>query len=114
MVVWISVFISISGIFIKINFNRSRSLTTLSEAGLSVSIVADKNDNGTISRDESGSKISKVYVSIPGSVVAGDKIDVKITNPDGSTATNHYEVIGKDVSGKTTLKNIADPMIRLH
>lgn len=85
-------------------------LAPLSEAGLSVSIVADKNDNGIISRDESGSKISKVYVSIPGSVVAGDKIDVKITNPDGSTATNHYEVIGKDVNGKTTLKNIADPM----
>ena len=85
-------------------------LAPLSEAGLSVSIVADKNDNGIISRDESGSKISKVHVSIPGSVVAGDKIDVKITNPDGSTATNHYEVIGKDVNGKTTLKNIADPM----
>ncbi|WP_149719625.1 retention module-containing protein [Campylobacter concisus] len=85
-------------------------LAPLSEAGLSVSIVADKNDNGIISRDESGSKISKVHVSIPGSVIAGDKIDVKITNPDGSTATNHYEVIGKDVNGKTTLKNIADPM----
>ena len=85
-------------------------LAPLSEAGLSVSIVADKNDNGIISRDESGSKISKVHVSIPGSVVAGDKIDVKITNPDGSTATNHYEVIGKDVNGKTTLKNITDPM----
>jgi len=85
-------------------------LAPLSEAGLSVSIVAEKNDNGIISRDESGSKISKVHVSIPGSVVAGDKIDVKITNPDGSTATNHYEVIGKDVNGKTTLKNIADPM----
>lgn len=85
-------------------------LAPLSEAGLSVSIVADKNDNGIISRDESGSKISKIHVSIPGSVVAGDKIDVKITNPDGSTATNHYEVIGKDVNGKTTLKNIADPM----
>ncbi|WP_107690778.1 retention module-containing protein [Campylobacter concisus] len=85
-------------------------LAPLSEAGLSVSIVADKNDNGIISRDESGSKISKVHVSIPGSVIVGDKIDVKITNPDGSTLTNHYEVIGKDVNGKTTLKNIADPM----
>ncbi|ORI08416.1 hypothetical protein A3835_02365 [Campylobacter concisus] len=83
-------------------------LAPLSEAGLSVSIVADKNDNGIISRDESGSKISKVHVSIPGSVVAGDKIDVKITNPDGSTATNHYEVMKKDVNGKITLKNLDD------
>ena len=83
-------------------------LAPLSEAGLSVSIVADKNDNGIISRDESGSKISKVYVSIPGSVVAGDKIDVNITNPDGSTLTKHYEVMGKDVNGKITLKNLDD------
>nr|WP_314540014.1 retention module-containing protein [uncultured Campylobacter sp.] len=83
-------------------------LAPLSEAGLSVSIVADKNDNGIISRDESGSKISKVHVSIPGSVIAGDKIDVKITNPDGSTLTKHYEVMGKDVNGKITLKNLDD------
>ncbi|WP_148821172.1 hypothetical protein [Campylobacter concisus] len=83
-------------------------LAPLSDAGLSVSIVADKNDNGIISRDESGSKISKVHVSIPGSVIAGDKIDVKITNPDGSTATNHYEVMKKDVNGKITLKNLDD------
>ena len=83
-------------------------LAPLSEAGLSVSIVADKNDNGIISRDESGSKISKVHVSIPGSVVAGDKIDVKITNPDGSTLTKHYKVMGKDVNGKITLKNLDD------
>ena len=83
-------------------------LAPLSEAGLSVSIVADKNDNGIISRDESGSKISKVYVSIPGSVIAGDKIDVKITNPNGSILTKHYEVIGKDVNGKITLKNLDD------
>lgn len=83
-------------------------LAPLSEAGLSVSIVADKNDNGIISRDESGSKISKVHVSIPGSVVAGDKIDVKITNPNGSILTKHYEVMGKDVNGKITLKNLDD------
>lgn len=83
-------------------------LAPLSEAGLSVSIVADKNDNGIISRDESGSKISKVHVSIPGSVVAGDKIDVKITNPNGSILTKHYEVVGKDVNGKITLKNLDD------
>ena len=81
-------------------------LAPLSEAGLSVSIVADKNDNGIISRDESGSKISKVHVSIPGSVIAGDKIDVKITNPNGSILTKHYEVMGKDVNGKITLKNL--------
>ena len=83
-------------------------LAPLSEAGLSVSIVADKNDNGIISRDESGSKISKVHVSIPGSVIAGDKIDVKITNPNGSTLTKHYEVMRKDVNGKITLKNLDD------
>lgn len=83
-------------------------LAPLSEAGLSVSIVADKNDNGIISRDESGSKISKVHVSIPGSVIAGDKIDVKITNPNGSTLTKHYKVMGKDVNGKITLKNLDD------
>ncbi len=83
-------------------------LAPLSEAGLSVSIVADKNDNGIISRDESGSKISKVYVSIPGSVIEGDKIDVKITNPNGSILTKHYEVMGKDVNGKITLKNLDD------
>ena len=83
-------------------------LAPLSEAGLSVNIVADKNDNGIISRDESGSKISKVHVSIPGSVVAGDKIDVKITNPNGSILTKHYEVMGKDVNGKITLKNLDD------
>ncbi|WP_459827453.1 retention module-containing protein [Campylobacter concisus] len=83
-------------------------LAPLSEAGLSVSIVADKNDNGIISRDESGSKISKVHLSIPGSVIAGDKIDVKITNPNGSILTKHYEVMGKDVNGKITLKNLDD------
>jgi hypothetical protein len=83
-------------------------LAPLSEAGLSVNIVADKNDNGIISRDESGSKISKVHVSIPGSVIAGDKIDVKITNPNGSILTKHYEVMGKDVNGKITLKNLDD------
>ncbi|WP_103582390.1 retention module-containing protein [Campylobacter concisus] len=84
-------------------------LAPLSEAGLSVSIVADKNDNGIISRDESGSKISKVHVSIPGSVIAGDKIDVKITNPDSSKVIKHYEVDSKDVNGNITLKDVTDP-----
>ena len=84
-------------------------LAPLSEAGLSVSIVADKNDNGIISRDESGSKISKVHVSIPGSVIKGDKIDVEITNPDNSKVIKHYEVDSKDVNGNITLKDVTDP-----
>ena len=79
-------------------------LAPLSEAGLSVSIADDKNDDGVISRDESGSNTSKVKVSIPGSVIKGDKIDVEITNPDNSKVTKHYEVDGKDVNGNITLK----------
>ena len=79
-------------------------LAPLSEAGLSVSIAADRNDDGVISRDESGSNTSKVKVSLPGSVIKGDKIDVEITNPDNSQATKHYEVIDKDVNGNITLK----------
>ena len=81
-------------------------LAPLSEAGLSVSIAADKNDDGVISRDESGSNTSKVNVSIPGSVIVGDKIDVAITNPDNSQVTKHYEVDGKDVNGNITLKEV--------
>ncbi|WP_103586021.1 retention module-containing protein [Campylobacter concisus] len=84
-------------------------LAPLSEAGLSVSIADDKNDDGVISRDESGSNTSKVKVSIPGSVIKGDKIDVEITNPDNSQMTKHYEVIGKDVNGNITLKDVTDP-----
>ena len=79
-------------------------LAPLSEAGLSVSIADDKNDDGVISRDESGSNKSTVKVSIPGSVIKGDKIDVEITNPDNSKVTKHYEVDGKDVNGNITLK----------
>ena len=79
-------------------------LAPLSEAGLSVSIAADKNDDGVISRDESSSNTSKVKVSIPGSVIEGDKIDVEITNPDNSKVTKHYEVESKDVNGNITLK----------
>ena len=79
-------------------------LAPLSEAGLSVSIAADRNDDGVISRDESSSNASKVKVSLPGSVIKGDKIDVEITNPDNSQATKHYEVIDKDVNGNITLK----------
>ena len=54
-------------------------LAPLSEAGLNISIAADANDNGVITRDESSSNTSKVKVSLPGSVIEGDKIDVEIT-----------------------------------
>ncbi|WP_103610673.1 retention module-containing protein [Campylobacter concisus] len=84
-------------------------LAPLSKAGLSVSIADDKNDDGVISRDESGSNTSKVKVSIPGSVIKGDKIDVEITNPDNSKVTKHYEVENKDVNGNITLKDVTDP-----
>ena len=79
-------------------------LAPLSEAGLNISIAADANDNGIITRDESSSNASKVKVSLPGSVIKGDKIDVEVTNPDNSQATKHYEVIDKDVNGNITLK----------
>ena len=79
-------------------------LAPLSEAGLNISIAADANDNGTITRDESSSNASKVKVSLPGSVIKGDKIDVEITNPDNSKVTKHYEVESKDVNGNITLK----------
>ncbi|WP_103571848.1 retention module-containing protein [Campylobacter concisus] len=79
-------------------------LAPLSEAGLNISIAADANDNGIITRDESSSNASKVKVSLPGSVIKGDKIDVEITNPDNSKVTKHYEVDSKDVNGNITLK----------
>ena len=79
-------------------------LAPLSEAGLNISIAADVNDNGIITRDESDSNASKVKVSIPGNVIKGDKIDVEITNPDNSKVTKHYEVESKDVNGNITLK----------
>ena len=84
-------------------------LAPLSEAGLSVSIADDKNDDGVISRDESGSNKSTVKVSIPGNVIKGDKIDVEITNPDNSKVTKKYEVDSKDVNGNITLKDVTDP-----
>ena len=83
-------------------------LAPLSEAGLSVSIADDKNDDGVISRDESGSNTSKVNVSIPGSVIVGDKIDIAITNPDSTNVTKNYEVVGKDANGNITLKDLDD------
>ena len=83
-------------------------LAPLSEAGLNISIAADVNDNGIITRDESDSNASKVKVSIPGNVIKGDKIDVEITNPDNSKVTKHYEVESKDVNGNITLKDVTD------
>ena len=81
-------------------------LAQLSSKGLSVSIAADKNDDGVISRDESGNNKSTVKVSIPGSVIKGDKIDVEIINPDNSKVTKHYEVDDKNVNGDITLKEV--------
>lgn len=88
-------------------------LAPLSEAGLNISIAADANDNGIITRDESDSNTSKVKVSLPGSVIEGDKIDVEITNPDNSKVTKHYEVESKDVNGNITLKE-AGSTIPIH
>ena len=94
-------------------------LAPLSEAGLSVSIVADKNDNGIISRDEldeykkdnPSNNTSKVKVSIPGSVIEGDKIHVTVTKPGETTnaVDKKYEVESKDVNGNITLKDVTDP-----
>ena len=94
-------------------------LAPLSDAGLSVSIVADKNDNGIISRDEldeykkdnPSNNTSKVKVSIPGSVIEGDKIHVTVTKPGETTnaVDKKYEVESKDVNGNITLKDVTDP-----
>ena len=91
-------------------------LAPLSEAGLNLNIGADLNDNGTITRDESdigliqsGGSTSKVNVSIPGSVIEGDKIDVEITNPGATTPfKKSYEVISKDVNGNIVLEDLDD------
>lgn len=83
-------------------------LAKLSNKGLSVSIAADENGDGVISRDESGSNKSTVKVSIPGNVIKGDKIDVEITNPDNSKVTKHYEVY-ENVNGNITLKDVTNP-----
>ena len=83
-------------------------LAPLSEAGLNISIAADANDNGIITRDESDSNASKVKVSLPGNVIKGDKIDVEVTNPDNSKVIKHYEVDSKDVNGNITLKDVTD------
>ena len=85
-------------------------LAPLSKAGLSVSIADDKNDDGVISRDESGSNKSTVKVSIPGSVIEGDKIHVTVTKPGETTnaVDKKYEVESKDVNGNITLKDVTD------
>lgn len=84
-------------------------LVQLSSKGLSVSIAADANDNGTITRDETSSDTSKVSVSLPGSVIAGDSIKVEITNAGSTTpVTKEFKVFSKDPLGNIVLENQAD------
>ncbi|WP_462102704.1 retention module-containing protein [Campylobacter concisus] len=84
-------------------------LAQLSSKGLSVSIAADANDNGTITRDETSSNTSKVSVSLPGSVIAGDSIKVEITNAGSTTpVTKEFKVFSKDPLGNIVLENQAD------
>jgi len=84
-------------------------LAQLSSKGLSVSIAADANDNGTITRDETSSDTSKVSVSLPGSVIAGDSIKVEITNAGSTTpVTKEFKVFSKDSLGNIVLENQAD------
>ena len=86
-------------------------LEQLSSKGLSVSIAADANDNGIITRDESGSNISKVNVSLPGNIIAGDSIKVEITNPgDTMPKIKDFKVISKDALGKIELQDQDDLM----
>ncbi|WP_103575408.1 retention module-containing protein [Campylobacter concisus] len=84
-------------------------LAQLSSKGLSVSIAADANDNGTITRDETSSNTSKVSVSLPGSVIAGDSIKVEITNPGDTTPKiKNFKVLSKDALGKIELQDQDD------
>ncbi|MBE8585494.1 retention module-containing protein [Campylobacter concisus] len=84
-------------------------LEQLSSKGLSVSIAADANDNGTITRDETSSNTSKVSVSLPGSVIAGDSIKVEITNAGSTTpVTKEFKVLSKDALGKIVLQDQHD------
>ena len=85
-------------------------LVPLSTEGLSVNIVADRDDNGIVSRDESSSNASKVNVTIPKNVVVGDKIHVTVTNPGETTnaVDKVYKVVGKDVNGNITLEDSDD------
>ena len=84
-------------------------LAQLSSKGLSVSIAADANDDGVISRDESGSDTSKVNVSLPGNIIAGDSIKVEITNPGDTTPmTKEFKVLSKDPLGNIKLQDQQD------
>lgn len=84
-------------------------LAQLSSKGLSVSIAADANDNGTITRDETSSNTSKVSVSLPGSVIAGDSIKVEITNAGSTTpVTKEFKVLSKDALGNIKLQDQQD------
>ena len=84
-------------------------LEQLSSKGLSVSIVADKNGDGVISRDESGRNTSKVNVSLPGNIIAGDSIKVEITNPgDTMPKIKDFKVLSKDALGKIKLQDQDD------
>ena len=84
-------------------------LAQLSSKGLSVSIAADANDNGTIIRDETSSDTSKVSVSLPGSVIAGDSIKVEITNAGSTTpVTKEFKVLSKDPLGNIKLQDQQD------
>ncbi len=91
------------------NANAEAKLEQLSSKGLSVSIAADANDNGIITRDESGSNKSKVNVSLPGNIIAGDSIKVEITNPGDTTPKiKNFKVISKDALGKIELQDQDD------
>ena len=84
-------------------------LAQLSSKGLSVSIAADANDNGTITRDETSSDTSKVSVSLPGSVIAGDSIKVEIINAGSTTpVTKEFKVLSKDPLGNIKLQDQQD------
>ena len=84
-------------------------LEQLSSKGLSVSIAADANDNGIITRDESGRNISIVNVSLPGNIIAGDSIKVEITNPGDTTPKiKNFKVLSKDALGKIELQDQDD------
>ena len=91
--------------------NAEAKLEQLSSKGLSVSIAADANDNGIITRDESGSNKSKVNVSLPGNIIAGDSIKVEITNPGDTTPKiKDFKVLSKDALGKIELQDQDDLM----
>ena len=91
------------------NASAEAKLEQLSNKGLSVSIAADANDDGVISRDESGSNTSKVNVSLPGNIIAGDSIKVEITNPGDTTPmTKEFKVLSKDPLGNIKLQDQQD------